>query len=103
MTIILARRIFEIYQTIVYNMVNRRKWCGIFNYDINNDLGKLGGIQQAEKEFDENVLEIKNLLKKIGNLSNITFKHKNFFCTMKSIILVTYSIQNWTKNSKYKV
>ena len=36
----------------------------IFNYDINKDLAKVGGIQQAEKEFDENVLEIKNLVKK---------------------------------------
>ena len=33
----------------------------IFNYDINKDLAKLGGIQQAEKQFDKNVLEIKNL------------------------------------------
>ena len=32
----------------------------IFNYDS----AKLGGIQQTEKEFDENVLEIKNLVKK---------------------------------------
>ena len=30
----------------------------IFNYDINKDLAKLGEIQQAEKEFDENVLKI---------------------------------------------
>ena len=36
----------------------------IFNYDINKDLAKLGGIQQAQKEFDKKVLEIKNLLKK---------------------------------------
>ena len=35
----------------------------IFNYDINKDLAKLGGIQQAEQELDENVLEIKNLVK----------------------------------------
>ena len=35
----------------------------IFNYD-NKDLAKLGGIQQAEKQFDENVLEIKNLVRK---------------------------------------
>ena len=36
----------------------------IFNYNINKDLAKLGGMQQAEKEFDENVLEIKSLVKK---------------------------------------
>ena len=32
-----------------------------------------------KKEFDENVSEIKNLFKKIGDLSKITFKQKNFF------------------------
>ena len=37
---------------------------GKFDYDINKNLAKLGGIQQAEKEFDENVLEIENLVKK---------------------------------------
>ena len=35
----------------------------LFNYDINKDLAKLGGIQQAKQELDENVLEIKNLVK----------------------------------------
>ena len=66
----------------------------IFNYDINKDLAKLEGIQQAQKEFDEKVLEIKNLVKKISYLSKITFKQKNFFCTIKAIILITHSIQN---------
>ena len=66
----------------------------VFNYDINKDLAKLGRIQQAEKEFDEEVLEIKSLVKKIDDLSKITFKQKNFFCTMKAIILITDSIQN---------
>ena len=44
------------------------KWLiaenGALIYDINKDLAKLGGIQQVGKEFDENVLEIKNLVKK---------------------------------------
>ena len=31
----------------------------IFDYDINKDLAKVGGIQQAEKEFDKNVMELK--------------------------------------------
>ena len=66
----------------------------IFNYDINKDLAKLEGIQQPQKEFDEKVLEIKNLVKKISYLSKITFKQKNFFCTIKAIILITHSIQN---------
>ena len=57
----------------------------VFNYDINKDLAKLGGIQ-AEKELDENVLEIEDLVKEIGDLSKIT-----------------HSIQNWTKNSNYLV
>ena len=66
----------------------------IFDYDINKDLAKVGGIQQAEKEFDENVMELK-----IGNLSKITFKQKNFLCQIKTITLITHSIQNGTKNS----
>ena len=41
----------------------------VFNYDINKDLAKLQGIQQAEKELDKNVLEIKKLVRKIGDLS----------------------------------
>ena len=66
----------------------------IFNYDINKDLAKLGGIQQAEKELDKNV----------GDLSKIKFKQKNFFfCMMKAVTLITHSIQNLTKNSKYMV
>ena len=39
----------------------------------------LGGIQQAEKELDKNVLEIKSLVKNIGDLSKILFKQKRFF------------------------
>ena len=65
-----------------------------FDYDINKNLAKLGGIQQAEKEIDENVLEIENLVKKIGDLSKVTFKQKTFFCKMKAIILITYSTKN---------
>ena len=36
----------------------------IFQEDIKTDLTNLGGIQQAEKELDKNVLEIKALVKK---------------------------------------
>ena len=36
----------------------------IFQEDIETDLTNLGGIQQAEKELDKNVLEIKALVKK---------------------------------------
>ena len=51
----------------------------IFNYDISKDLPKLGGIQQAEKEFDENVLEIKNLVKKQAIYQKLSLNKKTFF------------------------
>ena len=51
----------------------------IFNNDIVTDLSKLGAIQQAEKEFNKSVLEVKDLVEKIGNLSDLTLKQKNFF------------------------
>ena len=50
-----------------------------FNNDITTDLSKLGGIQPAEKEFNTNVLEVKDLVEKVGNLSDLTLKQKNFF------------------------
>ena len=51
----------------------------IFQTDINRNLADLGGIQKAEKELDKNVLEIKKLVQKIGDLSKIKFKQKIFF------------------------
>ena len=51
----------------------------IFNNSIITDLSKLGGIQQAEKELDKNVLEVKDLVEEIGNISDFTLKQKNFF------------------------
>ena len=77
--------------------------ANIFQTDINRNLAHLGGIQQAEKELDKNVLEIKKLVQKIGDLSKIRFKQKNFFCMMKAITLITHSTQNLTKNSKYVI
>ena len=44
--------------------------ANIFQTDIIRSLAELGGIQQAEKELDKNVLEIKKLVQKIGDLSN---------------------------------
>ena len=41
-----------------------KKEASIFQDDIKTDLANLGGIQQAEKELDKNVLEIKSLVKK---------------------------------------
>ena len=57
----------------------------IFNYDINKDLEKLGGIQQAEKEFDENVLEIKNLVKNRRFIKNYIYTKKLFFVRWKQL------------------
>ena len=51
----------------------------IFNNNIITDLSKLGGIQQAERELDKNVLEVKDLVEEIGNISDLTLKQKNFF------------------------
>ena len=73
--------------------------ANIFHIDINRNLADLGGIQQAEKELGKNVSEIKKLVQKIGDLSKIKFKQKNFFCMMKATTLITHSIQN----SKYMV
>ena len=39
----------------------------------------LGRIQQAEKELGKSVLEIKALVKKMGEISKILFKQKNIF------------------------
>ena len=53
--------------------------ANIFGTDIIGNLAYHRGIQQAEKELDKNVLEIKKLIQKIGGLSKIKFKQKNFF------------------------
>ena len=51
----------------------------IFNYDEFKDLSKLGELDQAEKELDKDVLEIKSLVNKIGDSSKIILHQKNFF------------------------
>ena len=51
----------------------------IFNYDEFKDLAKLGGLDQAEKELDKDVLETKSLVNKIGDLSKITLHQKKIF------------------------
>ena len=69
--------------------------AGIFNYDEFKVLAKLGGLDQAEKELDKDVLEIKSLVNKIGDSSKITLHQKNFFfCAMKAIILTKHFTQN---------
>ena len=68
--------------------------ANIFQTDINRNLADLGGIQRAK-----NILEIKKLVLKIGDVSKIMFKQKTFFCMMKAITLIAHSIQNLTKTS----
>ena len=53
----------------------------IFNvtYGYGKKLEKLGGASQAENDLDKGVLEVKALVTKTGDLSKLTFKHKNFF------------------------
>lgn len=46
---------------------------------VTKPLASLGGDKQAEKELNKNVLEIKNLMQKIGDLSKLKFEQKNFF------------------------
>ena len=57
-------------------------------------MAEIGGLDQAEKEFDKDVLEIKSLVNKIGDLSKITFKQKNNFYMMKAIISLLHFMQN---------
>ena len=56
-----------------------KKKASIFQKDIKTDLTNLGRIQQAEKEIDKTVLEIKALVKKIGDLSKTLCKQKSLF------------------------
>ena len=42
-------------------------------------LEKLGGATQAENDLDKDVLEVKALETKIGDLSKLTFKQTIFF------------------------
>ena len=55
-----------------------KKEASIFQDDIKTDLANLGGIQQAEKELDKNVLEIKSLVKKQEIYQKFCV-NKNFF------------------------
>ena len=67
----------------------------IFNYDEFKDLPKISRLDQAQKELDKDVLEIKSLVNKIGDFSKIIlYQKKGFFCTMKTIILT----KNFTQN-----
>ena len=64
--------------------------ANIFQTDINRNLADLGGIQKAEKELDKNVLELKKLVQKIGDLSKIKFKQKIFLYDESNYINHTF-------------
>ena len=64
--------------------------ANIFQTDINRNLADLGGIQKAEKELDKNVLELKKLVQKIGDLSKIKFKQKIFLYDESNYINDTF-------------
>lgn len=66
---------------MVYTTVWHKK---IFNQRfVTKPLASLGGDKQAAKELDKNVLEIKNLVQKIGDLSKLKLEQKNFFVEWK--------------------
>ena len=67
------------------------KWFSS-SYDIFNAIGhksmsSLGGLDEAKKLFDKNVMSIKNLVEKIGDLSKLTFEQKNYFLYDNSNII----------------
>ena len=58
----------------------------IFNvtYGYGKKLEKLGGATQAKNDLGKDVLEVKALVTKIGNLSKLTFKQNFFLYMMKA-------------------
>ena len=42
-------------------------------------MSSLGGLDEAKKQLDKNVIPIKNLVEKIGDLSKLTLEQKNYF------------------------
>ena len=42
-------------------------------------MSRLGGLDEAKKLLDKNVILIKNLVEKIGDLSKLTLEQKNYF------------------------
>ena len=60
-------------------------------YSYGKKLRKLGGATQAESDLDKDVLEVKALVTKIGNLSKLTFKQKkNFLYDESNFIFHTF-------------
>ena len=76
----------------------------IFNvtYGYSKKLEKFGGATQAKNDLDKDVVEVKALVTKIGDLSELTFKHKNFYM-MKVNWFLTRFTRSLIKNYKYIV
>ena len=66
--------------------------ASIFQERSKTDLTNLGGNQQAEKELNKNVLEIKAPVKETGDLSKNLFKQKKLFL---------YNESNYTNHTFY--
>ena len=62
----------------------------IFNQDVNKDLEKPAGVQQAEKELDKNLLEIKNLVKKKVIYQKLSLNKKLFLYNESNYINHTF-------------
>lgn len=72
----LVNKIFQKYLIQVHQ-------SEIFNKTRNTQkMKKFGSLEQIEQDIDKGVLYVKNLVKKIGDLSKITFQQKNLFYMM---------------------
>ena len=72
----LVNKIFQKYLIQVHQ-------SEIFNKTRNTQkMKKFGGLEKIEQDIDKGVLYVKNLVKKIGDLSKITFQQKNLFYMM---------------------
>lgn len=72
----LVNKIFQKYLIQVHQ-------SEIFNKTSNTQkMKKFGSLEKIEQDIDKGVLYVKNLVKKIGDLSKITFQQKNLFYMM---------------------
>ena len=72
----LVNKIFQKYLIQVHQ-------SEIFNNTRNTQkMKKFGSLEKIEQDIDKGVLYVKNLVKKIGDLSKITFQQKNLFYMM---------------------
>lgn len=72
----LVNKIFQKYLIQVHQ-------SEIFNKTSNTQkMKKFGSLEKIEQDIDKGVLYVKNLVKKIGDLSKITFQQKKLFYMM---------------------